>query len=66
MVPTRYLVEPEEEYNVLDIHYNFVDTGASSYKSEKDITIVAKDAAVINSIVTAINSAAGTEIESLG
>lgn len=39
-IPTTYLVDPNKEYNYLEIHYSFMDTGVESYKSDKDITIV--------------------------
>lgn len=65
VVPTKYLVDASKEYNVLEIHFSFTDTGASSYKSEKDITIVAEDASVINSIITELNSATGLSVESI-
>lgn len=67
IVPTTYLLNPtaDTEYNVLEIHYAFTDSGAESYRSEKDITIVAEDAATINSIVEAINTAASLEIKTL-
>ncbi len=64
-IPTRYLVNPNNEYNVLEIHHAFTDTGVNSYRGEKDITIVAETAAVINSIIADINTLAGTEFESL-
>ena len=38
---TKYLVDPDKEYNVLDIHYYFSDSGVNVQKSEKDITILA-------------------------
>lgn len=66
VVPTKYLVDPSKEYNALEIHFAFTDSGAESYRSEKDITIVAEDAATINSIVTALNTATGLSVESLG
>lgn len=65
VVPTKYLVDSSKEYNVLEIHFSFTDTGASSYKSEKDITIVAEDAATINSIITELNTATGLTVEAL-
>lgn len=67
IVPTTYLLNPtaDTEYNVLEIHFAFTDSGAESYKSEKDITIVAEDAATINSIVTALNTASGLSVASL-
>lgn len=66
IVPTTYLVNPDKEYNVLEIHYAFTDEGANSYRSEKEITVVSTDASVINDIVTAINKTAGTEAATLG
>lgn len=65
IIPTKYLVDPDKEYNVLDIHYAFTDDGVNSYRSEKDLTIVAEDAAVINSLVTAINTATGLSVKTL-
>lgn len=59
-IPTEYLVDPSKQYNVLEIHHAFTDDGISSYRSEKDITIVSTDKAVITSLIKAINTAAGT------
>lgn len=42
VVPTTYLVDASKEYDVLEIHFAFTDTGAESYRSEKDISIVAE------------------------
>lgn len=39
-IPTKLLVDPEKEYNVIDIHYSYVGSNESVQKSEKDITIV--------------------------
>lgn len=50
-LPVKYMVNPDEEYNVLDLHYFFSDTGVNSYKSEKDITIVEAGTTVLSSIV---------------
>lgn len=65
VIETKYLVDPSLQYNVLEIHHAFTDTGVNSYRSEKDITIVASDASVLNSLIAAINKAANTEIEPL-
>lgn len=65
VIPTEYLVDPSATYNVLEIHYFFTDSGVNSYKSEKDITIVAEDASVINSLVEKINEISGLSIETL-
>lgn len=40
VVPTNYLVDPEQEYDVLTIHYAYVGPNEGVQKSEKDITIV--------------------------
>ena len=39
VIPTKYLVDPTKEYDTLEIHYSFSDTGVNSQKSEKQITI---------------------------
>jgi hypothetical protein len=64
-IETKGLVDPTKAYNTLDIHYSFVDTGVNSYKTEKDVTIVATDVAVLNSLIAKINSATGLSIETL-
>jgi hypothetical protein len=65
VIKTEYLVDPSKEYNVLELHYAFTDTGVNSYRSEKDITIVAEDKAELNSLIGAINSEAGLNIQTL-
>lgn len=55
VIPTRYEVDPDKEYYVLDIHYWFSDTGVNVHKSEKDITIVSTDSAVLESITSAMS-----------
>lgn len=67
-IPTKYLVDPDQQYHVLELHYGFTDTGVNSYRTEKDITIVAAGAAgktAINSLIGAINDAADLEIATL-
>lgn len=66
-IPTKYLVNPAQEYNVLELHFAFTDEGVNSYRSEKDITVVATSTSVLNSLIGAINSSdiAGTSIETL-
>jgi hypothetical protein len=41
VIPTKYLVDPTQQYHVLELHYAFTDTGVNSYRTEKEITIVA-------------------------
>lgn len=49
---TKYLVDPEKEYNVLDIHYYFSDSGVNVQKSEKDITILFEKSVSMATLVT--------------
>lgn len=65
VVNTKYLVDATKEYNVLEIHFAFTDTGVNSYRSEKDITIVSDDASVINSLISEINSQANLSIATI-
>ena len=70
---TKYLVNPDNKYNVIDIHYAYVGPNESVQKSEKDITIVvpkvgssnSESNALANSIITAINTATGLSIAKL-
>lgn len=71
VIPTKYLVDATKQYNVLEIHYAFTDSGVNSYRTEKEITIVAPvgetdhEYDTINSFITAFNSAAGTSVATL-
>lgn len=73
VIRTKYLVDPDIKYNVIDIHYAYVGPNESVQKSEKDITIVvpkvgAKNQtsnALANSIILAINKATGLTIKTL-
>lgn len=58
-IPTKYLVDPEKQYTVLDIHYHFIDSGVDSYHSEKELTIVSDDESVITTLADAFKKAAG-------
>lgn len=51
---TKYLVDPEKEYNVLDIHYYFSDSGVNVQKSEKDITILFEKSVSMTTLVAAL------------
>ena len=51
-LPVKYMVDPSKEYDVLDMHYFFSDTGVNVQKSEKDITFVSETVKVLNSIKT--------------
>ena len=63
-IPTKYLVDPTKTYDIISIHYAYVGENHAAQKSEKDLTIlVPTDASgVTASIVSAINTAAGTTV----
>ena len=66
-IKTQYLVDPEKEYNVIDIHYAYVGDNESVQKSEKTITIVVpkaseKDDTNTESILNAIKAATGLTV----
>lgn len=73
VIRTKYLVDPDIKYNVIDIHYAYVGPNESVQKSEKDITIVVPKVgannpasnALANSIISAINKATGLTIKTL-
>ena len=64
VIETTYLVDPAEEYSVLDIHYAYVGSNEGVQKSERDITLVGSKAD-INTVIGAINTSAGTSIATL-
>ena len=73
VIRTKYLVNPDNKYNVIDIHYAYAGPNESVQKSEKDITIVvpkigANNQAsnkLTNDIISAINTATGLTIQTL-
>ena len=64
VIETTYLVDPAEEYSVVDIHYAYVGSNEGVQKSERDITLVGSKAD-IKAVIAAINTAAGTAIATL-
>lgn len=54
-LPVEYMVDPTKEYDVLDIHYSFSDTGVNVQKSEKHITIVG-EAKSTGDVISAIKA----------
>ena len=73
VIRTKYLVNPDNKYNVIDIHYAYVGPNESVQKSEKDITIVVPKIgadnqtsnSLANNIISAINTATGLSIKIL-
>lgn len=39
-INTKYMVDPSEDYDVIDIHYFYQGTGVSVQQSEKEITLI--------------------------
>lgn len=73
VVYTKYLVDPSKEYNVVDIQYAYQGDAEDIQKSPKYITLLipkvgvndAAGNALANVIIGAINTAAGTTINTL-
>lgn len=69
-IETVGMIDPSKEYDVIEIHYAFTDTGVNSYRTEKDITIAVPSEGgetfvEINKIITAFNTATGLTISPL-
>ena len=66
-VPTEYLVDPTQEYDVIDIHYSYVGSNESVQKSEKDIKLIvpAGKANDISKAINALITASGIQIYTL-
>ena len=66
VIPTKYLVDPTQQYHVLELHYAFTDTGVNSYRTEKEITIVAPateaGTTALNGFIDALEEATGLTI----
>lgn len=60
-IPTKYLVDENKTYDVIDIHYAYVGSNESVQKSEKTLTIVG-EAANLATIKTAIQTALGVTL----
>ena len=60
-IPTKYLIDPETEYDVVNIHYYFVDSLGGAQKSEKDI-ILAYPTGIIPEAVTNLATALGVTL----
>ena len=58
-IPTKYLVDPELKYNVIDIHYAYTGANEHVQKSEKDLTIVIPSTINAKTFITAIQTASG-------
>lgn len=69
-IETKGMIDPSKEYDVIEIHYAFTDTGVNSYRTEKDITIAVPSEGgetfvEINKIITAFNTATDLTVKPL-
>lgn len=69
-IETVGMIDPSKDYDVIEIHYAFTDTGVNSYRTEKDMTIAVPSEGgetftEINKIITAFNTATGLTISPL-
>ncbi len=66
VIKTNYLVDPTQQYHVLELHYAFTDSGVNSYRTEKEITIAAPATsagkAALNGFIDALEAATGLTI----
>ena len=70
VIPTKYLVNPTNKYNIIDIHYAWQGAGENVQKSEKTISIAVPKIgatnsvsnALANNVINAINTATGLSI----
>lgn len=56
-IDVKMMVNPELEYDVLDLHYFFSGAGVQVHKSEKDITFVSNTAKALTDLKTALTTA---------
>lgn len=71
-IPTKYLVDPTKTYDTIAIHFAYTGANHAVQMSEKDITILVPSDATVgsggsatsltNTIITAINTAAGETV----
>lgn len=64
-IPTTYLVDPTQTYNIFDIHYYYAGGNEGVQKSEKTISIVCSDKTAMNAVITAFNTATGLSVATL-
>lgn len=55
IIPTKYLVDETAEYDALEMHFAFTDTGVNSYRTEKDITFISSESGEIAALKAAID-----------
>ena len=58
-IRTKYMVDPTQEYDVLDLAFYFVGRGIDAQKSEKLLTIVSSTSDVISDLHSALETELG-------
>lgn len=64
-IPTTYVADATQQFDVIEIHYSFKDSGVNSYKTEKDLTIAVPAGTagtthtVTNAILASLRTATG-------
>lgn len=70
VIDSNYQVDATKQYDVIDIHFAFTDTGVNSYRTEKNMVIVGETgagaSAGINKILSDLNTALGTSVAFVG
>lgn len=61
-IDVKYMVDPTQEYDMLDLHYFFSGDGVQVHKSEKDITFVTATTTVMTALKTALTDV-GVEVQ---
>lgn len=64
-IPTKYLVDPDSTYHILDIHYAYTGPNEGPQKSEKDITIVCTSMTELNKLIGQLKTASNIDIKNV-
>jgi hypothetical protein len=65
VIPTKYLADPDVNYNIFNVHYAFVDGGESPQRSEKDITVVCANKSNLNKLIGQFATASKVDVSEL-
>jgi hypothetical protein len=55
-IDVKMMVDPDKEYDVIDIHYAYSGEGVQVHKSDKDLTFVSAETGVLTSIKSALTA----------
>lgn len=65
-IPTKYLVDPTKQYNVIDIHYYWTGSNENVQKSEKTLTIVVPKVGATDSVSNKLANDIVSDINKVG